>query len=197
MSLEEAEKSTKIRVRYLEALEKNEFGKITGGAPIVKGFIKNYAQFLELSPVDILAVFRRDFRESKTGEIIPHGYYEPLNRPRLAWSPRLTVALGVIILLSGLFYYLFSQVFSFLGSPHLVVSAPIEGMMVRFSEIEVQGQTDPDATLLVGGELVVLDKEGKFKTQMNLFPGENKIKIEAISRRGKKTTLWRKITYEP
>ncbi len=197
LTFDEVEKATKIRTKYLEAIEKNDFGKIPGGAPTTKGFIKNYAQFLELAPVDILAVFRRDFRESKTGEIIPHGYYEPLNKPKLAWNPRLTMIFGVVVLLVVLFGYLFSQVFTSLGVPRLMVSEPADGQSLKFSEIWVQGKSDPDATVLVNSELVVLDKEGSFKTQVSLFPGENKIKIEAISRRGKKATVLRQVKYEP
>lgn len=197
LAFEEIEKATKIRAKYLEAIERNDFGKIPGGAPIAKGFIKNYAQFLELAPADILAVFRRDFRESKTGEIIPHGYYEPLNKPKLAWNPRLTMIFGVVVLLVVLFGYLFSQVFIFLSVPRLIVNEPVNGKSLKFSEIWVQGKSDTDATVLVNGELVVLDKEGNFKAQVSLFPGENKIKIEAISRRGKKATVLRQVKYEP
>jgi len=197
ISLEEIQQATKIKASYLEAVEKNEFTKVPGGAPITKGFIRNYAQFLGLSPTEILAVFRRDFRESKSGEIIPHGYYEPLNQPRFAWNPRLTIFLGLAILFVSLTGYLFYQVFVTLGKPRLVVTLPGEGVMVKEPEIAIVGQSDPDATVLVGGDLVTITKEGDFKTRISLFPGENKIKIEAVSRRGKKSEILRKVFYQP
>lgn len=196
LTLEEAQQVTKIKVSYLEAVEKNDFGKIPGGAPIAKGFIRNYAELLGLSSTEVLAVFRRDFQESKTGEIIPHGYYEPLNQPRLTWNPKLTVFLGLAILFFSLTGYLFYQVFSSIGKPRLTLYAPQEGTVVRQTEIEVLGKSDPDASVFVNSELITIDKEGNFGIKVNLFPGENKIQIEAISRRGKKAEIIRRIIQE-
>ena len=45
LNLCEVEKAIKIKERLLFALEKNDFAKIAD-ATIVKGFIKNYAEFL-------------------------------------------------------------------------------------------------------------------------------------------------------
>ncbi len=197
LSLTEVEKATKIRERYLEAIEKNDFGKIPGAAPIVKGFIKNYAEVLELSADQILAVFRRDFSESKTGEIVPHGYWEPIGRSPLSWNPRLTVFFGIFLLFTAFAFYFFFQVFSLLGSPKMEVFLPKEGEVRQEMTIEVAGKTDPDATVTINGELVILDKEGKFKTRLSLFQGENTVQVEAVSRRHKKTTILRHVTYTP
>jgi cytoskeletal protein RodZ len=49
ISLEQAEEETRIRARYLEALEAEEFDKLPG--PVVgRGFLRNYAVYLELDP---------------------------------------------------------------------------------------------------------------------------------------------------
>jgi cytoskeletal protein RodZ len=48
-SLEEAETETRIRVRYLEALEADDFESLPG--PVVgRGFLRNYAAYLNLDP---------------------------------------------------------------------------------------------------------------------------------------------------
>lgn len=189
LEFEEIEKATKIRTKYLDALEKNDFAKIPGGAPTTKGFIKNYAEYLGLSAVGVLAVFRRDFRESKTGQIIPQGYYEPINSHKLSWNPRFTVFLGVAILVAGLSAYLFFQVFSYFSPPSLSVSSPKEGSLISQQDVEILGKSDPDATVYVNGELVAIDEKGNFQTKISLFPGDNKVKIESVSRRGKKTEI--------
>lgn len=197
LSLEEVEESIKIRTKYLEAVEKNDFSKIIGGAPITKGFIRNYAQFLGLSAVDLLAIFRRDFRESRTGQIIPQGYLEPFNKSKFSWNPKLTIFLGIGLLVLAFGTYLSFQFASYLGSPRLTIISPADKTLVSQSEIEVAGKSDADASVFVNGELVSLDKEGNFQTKINLFPGENRIKIESISRRGKKTELVRQVEYQP
>lgn len=196
LGLDEVEKATKIRAKYIEAIEKNDFSKIIGGAPTTRGFIKNYAQFLDLPPIEILAVFRRDFRESKTGQIIPHGYYEPLNKTRFAWNPKLTIILGVFVVVLMLAIYLFYQVFSYFSAPRLVISSPEPNAIVRQSDLEIIGKSDADSTVFVNGELVALDREGNFQTKVSLFQGENKISIEAVSRRGQKTEISRTVERE-
>jgi cytoskeletal protein RodZ len=51
ISLEQAEEETRIRARYLEALEAEEFEELPG--PVVgRGFLRNYAVYLELDPLE-------------------------------------------------------------------------------------------------------------------------------------------------
>ncbi len=51
ISLQQAEAETRIRARYLEALEKEEFQALPD--PVVgRGFVRNYAAYLGLDPRD-------------------------------------------------------------------------------------------------------------------------------------------------
>lgn len=54
ISLEEAEAATRIRARFLEALEENNLD-ILGGDVYVRGFVRNYAAFLGLDTAPLLA----------------------------------------------------------------------------------------------------------------------------------------------
>lgn len=196
LSLSQVETATKIRVRYLEAIERNDFAKISGGAPIAKGFIRNYAEFLGILASEILAVFRRDFRESKTGQIIPQGYLDPLNSSGFKWNPRLTLLTGVVALILVLSSYIFFQVRSYLAAPRLMVDYPAEKALISQSEIQVTGKSDPDSTVWVNSELASVDQEGRFSLKVSLFPGENSLKIESVSRRGQKTEITRHVERE-
>jgi cytoskeletal protein RodZ len=52
ISLEQAEADTRIRIRYLEALEAGDFDALPD--PVVgRGFLRNYAAYLELDPEEI------------------------------------------------------------------------------------------------------------------------------------------------
>lgn len=197
LSLPQVEKETKIRGSFLKALEKNEFEKISGGAIVAKGFIKNYGEFLGLSPKKLLATFRRDFTEDEKGQVLPRGYYKPLDAPGFSWTPRLTVVAGVIFLILILSSYLAFQAISFLGKPPLTVSSPASEGRVMHPEIKLSGKTDPDASVLVNGKLTTVDQDGYFEARVTLSPGENILTIEAVSRRGKKTKISRKVLYEP
>ena len=54
--LEEAERATKIRRRFLEAIEAGDYAQLPDGPPS-RGFIKNYARFLGLDPEKALGDF--------------------------------------------------------------------------------------------------------------------------------------------
>jgi cytoskeletal protein RodZ len=56
-SLNEVEEATKIRARYLEALESEQY-EIIPGIAYVKGFLQTYAKHLDLDPVEILTLFK-------------------------------------------------------------------------------------------------------------------------------------------
>jgi len=55
-SLMDTEEITKIRVRYIQALEEEEYG-ILPGATYVKGYLRTYAKQLGLDPVDIIELY--------------------------------------------------------------------------------------------------------------------------------------------
>lgn len=195
ISFPEVEKATKIKVRFLEALERNDFSKIAD-ATIVKGFIKNYAEYLGLSSRDLLAIFRRDFIEDKKGQILPRGVYEPLYQPKFSWTPKMTVAASLIALFLILAIYLSFQLFGFLGAPSLEIYSPKNKESVKETEINIQGKTNPDATVSVNGEIILVLTDGSFEKTVTLSAGENKFLIEAVSRRGKKSLKEVVVRYE-
>lgn len=196
LSLSEVEKATKIKERALAYLEKNEFAKIAEGT-IVKGFIKNYAEYLGLPPADVLAVFRRDFIEDKKGQIIPRGVYEPLNTPKIVWTPKLTVLMSLAALFFGIILYFASQFLGFLGNPSLSIVKPQDGERVKIDKIKVVGKTNADNIVLVNREMALVSSDGSFEKNISLLSGGNRIQVEAISRRGKKVTETREVFFEP
>lgn len=195
LNLGEVEKAIKIKERLLFALEKNDFAKIAD-ATIVKGFIKNYAEFLGLSSHDVLAIFRRDFIEDKKGQILPRGVYEPLNQSKISWTPRLTIILGSALILLVILYYFGIQILNLFGAPSLEITAPPPNVSVKIDKVRIQGKTNPDAVILINGELALVSNDGVFEKVINLLPGENKVLLEAISRRDKKTSKEITINYE-
>ncbi|MFN0148717.1 MAG: helix-turn-helix domain-containing protein [Dehalococcoidia bacterium] len=59
LTLEDAERDTRISRRYLEALEAEQFEVIP--APVyARGFLRSYSQYLGLDPQEMLALFPRD-----------------------------------------------------------------------------------------------------------------------------------------
>src|SRR6184192_1225130 len=59
VDLYRAERDTKIRARYLGALERGDYRELPG-AVYTKGFLRNYAMYLGLDAEDVLRQWRRE-----------------------------------------------------------------------------------------------------------------------------------------
>jgi len=60
LSLEEIAEKTKIRRRYLEAIEEENF-RLLPGRVYVKGFLRSYAKFLGLNPEPLVALYEERY----------------------------------------------------------------------------------------------------------------------------------------
>ena len=93
LDLEDIARITKIRSQALRIIEADDYSHLPDST-VAKGFIRNYAKFLNLNPEHVLAVFRRDFIENKLGQIVPRGLADPVDRVSF-WTPRTTILAAV------------------------------------------------------------------------------------------------------
>jgi cytoskeleton protein RodZ len=103
LTLQQAEQDTKIRVKYLQAMENEEF-EVMPGPTYVKGFLRTYAVYLDLDPKIILDEYRS--RGLPDEEHEPFGGSSAL-RPR-SHRGRNTLAFVAVLclLVLALFYML-------------------------------------------------------------------------------------------
>ncbi|MDO0822171.1 helix-turn-helix domain-containing protein [Desulfosporosinus nitroreducens] len=59
MELKEVEEITKIRTKYLQALEDGDYGVLPGGVYTV-GFLRSYARYLDLDADNLVNTFRME-----------------------------------------------------------------------------------------------------------------------------------------
>lgn len=196
ITLEQVGSQTKIRQNILLALENNDFQRLTSPASI-KGLLKTYAEFLGLSSERILATFRRDFDKKEKKKVIPQGLLRPLNKPSLNWGPKRTLILTIGVFFLALTSYLIYQYVYLIKPPFLKIYSPEQNAQVSESTLAVLGRAEPDSLVTVNGEAVLLDQKGEFSYKIELFSGENKIIVEAVSKLGKETKIERNVFYHP
>ncbi|OGV91346.1 hypothetical protein A3A66_03010 [Microgenomates group bacterium RIFCSPLOWO2_01_FULL_46_13] len=192
LTLADLSRQTRIQEKALKAVEENNFQNLPP-ATFVKGFVQNYARVVGVNPKTVLAIFRRDFIEDKLGRVMPRSLVEPIQQSM--FTPRTT---GLLLLgLLGLFIigFFVRQVYVFTAAPRVTVTAPVEGAVVR-SPIVVEGETVTDAMVAINNKEVVVDSQGKFRTELQLSLGEHTIVVVATDRRGKARTVQRVITVE-
>ncbi len=97
LTLQQVEEDTKIRVKYVQAMENEDFD-IMPGATYVKGFLRTYSEYLALDPEVMIGEYRS--RGVKTGEIQePFGGVSMLGAPRSHRGRNTVVFVAVICLL--------------------------------------------------------------------------------------------------
>jgi cytoskeletal protein RodZ len=193
LELDDVLRITKIRPQFLALIEADDYQKLPSGA-VAKGFIRNYSEFLDLNPIQVLAIFRRDFIENQAGQIVPRGFVEPVNK-QAWWTPRTTVISVVSLVLTLFMAYLIYQYRILTGPPRLTIDQAEMAVTTHDPSFEISGLTDPEATISVNGQLVVLDKGGKFFFRIPLSEGENLITITSTSKSGKPITKTRSVIY--
>jgi len=98
LTLEDAERDTRISRRYLAALEAEQFEIIP--APVyARGFLRSYSQYLGLDPQEMLAMFPREDedpygREQEPARPSMERPVSPVSASRPAWRSRPTAPAG-------------------------------------------------------------------------------------------------------
>lgn len=103
LSLDDVEKATHIRRQYLEALEKNNL-KAMPSPVTTRGFIKNYADFLGLDPIEALTLYDGKGRVPVKGQRLTPDGIEFMNlsmSSRSAFSWELLIGLALLLVVLG------------------------------------------------------------------------------------------------
>jgi cytoskeletal protein RodZ len=187
-------KKTKISAKYIKALENNDFNALPEAA-FVKGFIRNYANAVDLDPEQALAVFRRDYDQDVKGQVIPRSLLQTEKEKHSIWTPK-TTALAVLAVLTVAFASYFLYQYRLLaGAPPLEIESPKEEERVK-PTITIIGKTDSQATVTINNQQVWVNPDGSFSQSLVLPEGTRTITIHSKSRSGKSRTVQRTVHVE-
>jgi cytoskeletal protein RodZ len=188
VDLYRAERDTKIRVRYLAALERGDYRELPG-AVYTKGFLRNYALYLGLDPDDVLLQWRRergDPREPQAVISVPR----PIAAPRkgLTFSPSLVVFALLTVAVLAFAAYLGVQLLRFAKPPTIAVTAPAAAVInvdESATEYVLRGTSNPGATIQIATPgrdpySVSADADGKWSASVELRRGRNQFEVTAV-----------------
>lgn len=191
-SLDEVEKATKIRKELLEQLEVGHYSKLPPST-FVQGFIKNYGKFLGLPTEKLLAIFRREFSDTKFPPRILESFSNPLQKNQFRLTP--TKVLGIITLSLVLifFAYLWFEYRFLVEAPFLEVSQPQDQQTVDVAIIAVSGRSDPESKVSINNQEIQVELSGKFSQEVTLTEGSNNIIVTSTSKGGKMSKVERTV----
>jgi len=151
-----AERETKIRRAYLAALERGDYASLPGGV-YVRGFLRNYAQYLGVDPDEAVAQWHRETPAEvpEPAIVVPR----PLLAPRKGLVLTSGVVAGVVVTLVvlAILAYIGFQLVRYIEPPALTVVQPPTAVT------EVAEDTTTYAlrgTTIIGG-LVTIEAPGR------------------------------------
>ncbi|MBA2264416.1 MAG: helix-turn-helix domain-containing protein, partial [Chloroflexi bacterium] len=182
-----AERDTKIRLRYLSALEDSAYEDLP--SPVyTKGFLRNYAIYLGLDPDDLLERWRDEMESVRSSERIA---VAPPPMPIAAPGRRLTLTPGMFV--AGLVALTFLAFVGYLGVQLLRYAEVTPVSLTRppnvFSTIDaertvLEGTSGAGATITIrgpGDELYDTNakEDGDWRIEVDLARGRNDFSITA------------------
>lgn len=186
LSFEEIAAKTKIPVKYLQAFEADN-PQAFPDEPYCSLLIKDYAEYLGLDGQKILGLFRRDFAQKRKTN-------SPVS-PQIVFTPKFTFMILISIMIVSFSSYLIFEYLKFNRAPNLKVAWP-DSSQITTNVVEVKGVTDPESTIRINQDLVIVDDAGNFQKKVNIASPESKIVIESRSPSGK-TTIQEKTFVSP
>jgi len=186
ISLFEVSKHTKIQIKYLEYLEEGKYDKLPADV-YVKGFLKNYAEFLIIDSGVLIRLYEKEKEIKKNLEKQKNGgkkpkQSKPLKISSFVLTPKIITISAIALLTLGGFFYLYKEVGSFASLPRLVVTSPEQNASVSGNSVLVEGITEKDARLYINDQPILVNDDGKFRENLTLQSGTNFIKILAVNR---------------
>lgn len=188
LTLVEISRNTNVQVKYLECLESGSYAKLPAEV-YVKGFLRNYANFMGVSPEPLIKQYEKERKIEKNikketddnKEIAPVKFSSFIITPKV-----LIVFLGIMFIISG-FAYLYKQVDNFVSTPRLVVMKPLDGENINGRSVTVSGVAEKDARVTINGQHILVNEKGEFSEEIGLGGGLNMITVVAKNKFDKET----------
>jgi cytoskeletal protein RodZ len=203
ITLEQAAADTRIREKFLTALEAGDYPALPG-AVYTRGFLRNYAEYLDLDTEELVVLYQQE-RGGAPPEPTPKRSfkpYRPVVHQSLIFRPVIFVPV-LIIAFVGLFLgYMYYQFTTFATLPKLEVIEPSGDGLAANSQLLVRGVTVPGrrvtVTVFPGSDFLDLRSgdDGAFGATVTLSPGANHVVVEVADAAGKLNHVSRNIQYQ-
>lgn len=192
IKIKEAARELKISAKHLEALENNRFDKLPAGV-YVKNFIREYAFYLKLEPDKLIEIFNNEVSLNRKYD------QKSLFSKRAGLSiyffsiPKILKNLAIISSVLVCACYLGFCMKKIISPPSLSIINPGDNLITEERYVDIKGLTDPEAEIVINGELILKNGSGFFEKKVNLKDGLNIISITAQKKYSQKNNITKKI----
>ncbi|MEQ2129263.1 helix-turn-helix domain-containing protein [Caldanaerobacter subterraneus] len=179
MTLEEIQEITKIRTRYLKAIEDGDFS-VMPAMVYAKGFVKSYAEALGLDGNEIVKKYEHLFKEKEEENLSKAKSYKKTTLD-LSWLFSALKKALVSILIIGIigygFYYFFAQIKK--GLAPLPPKQEVSQTVPKKNETPSTPSTQENVTSTVSPKTVIEKvSETSKKIEYKISPASQSYKVE-------------------
>jgi cytoskeletal protein RodZ len=185
VDLARVERDTKIRTRYLSALESGDYRELPGSV-YTKGFLRNYGAYLGLDAEYLIDLYRLESVGVTPERLTVPTPPRPIATRRRGFvltpgavvAALLTVGVGIFVV------YLVSEFVTFARTPELQITDPATDVAgYQGTAYTIRGITEPNSRVTVSGlpenPTVTADAKGAFEVRVELLPGANVVTLVA------------------
>jgi cytoskeletal protein RodZ len=186
VDLARVERDTKIRARYLTALETGDYAELPGSV-YTKGFLRNYGSYLNLDIDYLVDLYRLESAQPSSERLsvpVPPRPLATRRRRSFVVTPGAIAGALLTIAVAAFIIYVVQELVTFARTPDLRVTSPATDVP-SWSELEyrIVGVTEPNARVTVKGlrenPTLTADSSGNFSIDVALVPGSNVITLQA------------------
>ncbi|MEK7114658.1 MAG: helix-turn-helix domain-containing protein [Patescibacteria group bacterium] len=186
---------TDIPMNYLIALSNDD---LTGlpSAPYVRGYLVKIADVLKIDTKLLLRAYKQEIslqslKTSGSSDKLPSNRYA-LN----ILTKKTVIVSGIVFVL--IIFYLIWQASGFLGVPKIeIINPPVDGAIINNPIIKLSGEVSAGDKLIINGEEVLPEENGRFEKDFSLQPGINTFEFEVKRFLGKEIKIIRQVIYQP
>lgn len=186
LSINDIESKTRIRNKYLLAIEKSDW-EIFPSKTYILGVIKSYGSLLKLDEEKLVAFFRREYEQADNQK-----FKKKITSKQLTPSSSKIIRIGIIAFIMLFASYFGYQVINLITPPKLEIIAPKNDYLPpRTEKFELIGIAEKDAIVEVNRQRYLLDEENKFSIKIPIKDKQAKVTIKIIGANGKETSVTR------
>ncbi|HEY7333183.1 MAG TPA: RodZ domain-containing protein [Candidatus Limnocylindria bacterium] len=186
VDLARVERDTKIRSRYLSALERGAYRDLPG-AVYTKGFLRNYGAYLGLDTEYLVDLYRLESAAAASERPTVQAPPRPIatrRRGAFVITPGAVAAAVLTVGVSLFIVYLVSEFVTFAGTPDLRVTTPLGDVSGwGGDDYTFAGVTEPNARVTAETATrkteATADADGSFEIVVALRPGSNVVTLTA------------------
>lgn len=197
ISVATVEEETKIRAKFILALESDSWEQIPSEV-YGRGYLERYAEYLKLPVEEMMNQYDRSRAtycwrfDADQVELAPT---RQVAKSRFVVTPRLFVGVGVVTVVILFVAIVVSQLRGFTKAPFLTFVTPAQAREIGVSQLEVNadtftvtGTTAANASVTVNNKPVIVQQDGSFKEDVAVQKGINAIIVAATNAAGNTTT---------